>query len=202
MEIDIYGNTILHQCARDLNFNKIDELLGKEVGMDPNIQNKNGWTFLHILANLKLSEDDYKNILHLFNKCKNIKLDTKEYIENMTPLHFACKYGNGYMIIILIEEILNRKLFNILNDQDISGRTPLNILISYYYDDNILNNKKIKYGYPTINYDLLDLFLEKDEIRKNLKLIIKDYNGKSIIDIINNYNEKKLKDIFMKNYLI
>eukprot|EP00833_Pecoramyces_ruminatium_P004074 jgi/Orpsp1_1/1178106/evm.model.c7180000064062.1 len=122
----------------------IDILL--KYGINPNVQDSNGWSALHIVAR----DNDYELAEYLIKKYKldkSIINKNKDY-----PLHIASQFGNQDIIQLLLNDNIN--IDTSLNATNDSGWTPYHLACQYnkkevfvYFcnlKSYIINNQTIK----------------------------------------------------------
>ena len=162
------------------NSNKIiDE--NKEENKFINIKNKNDQNIIHILA--MVQEQNNKELIKIYDKIKNIKIDDLFDSYGNTPIYYACQNYNKKFIEIFSNYIFNNKKCEEVNTQ------------IFLVSNN--NNTPLEELYKKINSedsDLLNLIIE---------ITIKEKIGymKYILDyLIGKYKMNNKKDYFNFQY--
>lgn len=132
---DINGNTVLHYCIIEKNYDFINYILEKDYNY--NITNIHGQTFLHLL---------------LSNYTENQKIYIENIIKN-TNLNIQDNYGNSCFLIICYLKLW-KNFSNIIELQPINFllKNKENIDSLYYIDKNELDDYYNLISKSYINY--------------------------------------------------
>ena len=150
--LDSIKETPLHYAVRNANTKIMQCLIA--LNANPNIQNEDGFTPLHLCCHHKRAQTKLSRILEMVNILLQANADPnmQTSCSGATSLHFAC--SNGYLEIIMV--LLKAKADP--NVQDFHGTTPLVLVLSV---DDLKSSDNIEgLEEPSNQYEIVDALLQ------------------------------------------
>ena len=195
---DQYGNTPLHLACKDVNLDKMNQLLNH--GANPNALNNSKYTPLHLLINYCTNQDDFLDGIRLLVKF-NANLDIQDD-EGQSPLLAATEWIRNDSIK---EELATERVHQLLklganpNLETVYGTTPFSTAMDRKVD---LMSMMVSYG---AEIDYINSFgftlLHNAAEELNVDLVTKLLQHGADPDILDRLNESAMHKVLLSPYI-